>query len=76
MNLPIQFPIEAESIRQETRRFRALSPDERVHALEEMFRLYHFLLNTCGRPEALARFAQEEKDRARVSIQQFIARHG
>lgn len=76
MNLPIQFPDEAESIREETRRFRALSPDERVLALEEMFRLYHFLLNTSDRPEALARFAQEEEDRARVNIQQFVARHG
>lgn len=76
MNVPIQFPSDAEVIREETRRFRALSPDERVRALEEMFRLYHFLLNTSDRPEALARFAQEEEDAARASIQQFVARHG
>jgi hypothetical protein len=44
--------------------------------LEEMFRVYHFLLKTSDRPEALARFAQEEEDRARASIQQFVARHG
>lgn len=76
MNVPIQFPSEAETIREETRRFRALSPEDRVHALGEMFRLYHFLLNTSDRPEALARFAQEEEAAARIAIQQFVARHG
>lgn len=76
MNVPIQFPSEAETIREETRHFRALSPEDRVRTLDEMFRLYHFLLNTSDRPAALARFAQEEEDAARTSIQQFIARHG
>jgi hypothetical protein len=76
MNVPIQFPSEAEVIREETRRFRALSPDDQVGRLQEMFRLYHFLLKSSDRPEALARFAQEEQDRARVSIQGFVARHG
>jgi hypothetical protein len=76
MKLPVQFPSEAETIREETRRFRALSPENRVRALGEMFRLYHFLLNTSDRPDVLARFAQEEEAAARVSIQQFVARHG
>jgi hypothetical protein len=76
MNVPIQFPDEADVIGEETRRFRALSPDDRVRMLEEMFRLYHFLLNTSDRPAALARFAQEEEDAARVAVQQFVARHG
>jgi hypothetical protein len=76
MNVPIPFPSEADRIREETRRFRALSPDERVRALGEMFRVYHFLLKTSDRPEALARFAQEEEERARASIQEFVARHG
>jgi hypothetical protein len=39
-----------------------------------MFRLYHFLVKTSDRPEALARFAQEEEDRARIAIQEFVAR--
>ncbi len=76
MNVPIRFPIQAEVIREETRRFRALSPNDQVRMLQEMFRNYHFLLNSSDRPEALARFAQEEEDRARLSIQQFVARHG
>ena len=76
MNVPIRFPSEAEVIREETRRFRALSPDEQVGKLDEMFRLYHFLLKTSDRPEVLARLAQEEEARARVNIEQFVARHG
>ena len=76
MNIPIQFPGKAEVIREETQRFRALSHDDRVHMLNEMFRVYHFLLKSSDRPEALARFAQEEEDRARIAVQQFVARHG
>jgi hypothetical protein len=76
MNVPIQFPSEAETIREDTRRFRALSPEEQVRTLEEMFRLYHFLLKTSDQSEALARFAQDEEDAARIAIQQFVARHG
>ena len=76
MNVPIQFPSEAEVIREETRRFRALSPEDRVRMLDEMFRVYHFLLKTSNRPESLARFSEEEEDRAWIGIQQFVARHG
>jgi hypothetical protein len=76
MNIPIQFPSAAEVICEETRRFRALSPENQVRMLDEAFRLYHFLLKVSDRPEALARFAQEEEDAARIAIQQFVARHG
>lgn len=76
MNVPIQFPSDADVVREETRRFRALSPEEQVRMLGEMHRNYRFLLNSSDRPEALARFAEEEEERARVSIQQFVKRHG
>ncbi len=75
MNVPIHFPAAASVIAEETARFRALSPEERVRTLGEMFRLYHFLASNSARPDALAQFAREEEDRGRKAIEEFIARH-
>src|SRR5258708_579431 len=75
MDLPIKFPNSADVIAEEAARFRALSPEDRVYALDEMVRLYHFLAATSPRPEALARLAQQEEDRGRIAIEEFIARH-
>jgi hypothetical protein len=76
MNLPIKFPSDAAVIAEEAARFRALSPESRVLALGEMFRLYHFLASRSAHPVALARLAQEEEERGRKAIEEFVARHG
>jgi hypothetical protein len=76
MNIPIKFPNDGEVIAEEAARFRALSPERRVRALGEMFRLYRFLASNAAQPEAVARFAQEEEQRGRKAVEEFIARHG
>jgi len=76
VNVPIKFPSNAEVIVEETVRFRALSPERRVQALGEMFRLYRFLASNAAQPKVVARFAQEEEERSRKAIEEFIARHG
>ena len=43
MHLPIKFPSYEDVIAEDVARYRALSPDARVRALGEMFRLYQFL---------------------------------
>jgi hypothetical protein len=75
MQLPIAFPSQEEVIREEVARFRALTPDDRVHAFDEMFRLYHFLRETSGRQERIDRIADREEDEARRSILAFASRH-
>jgi hypothetical protein len=75
MNVPITFPTEIEVIAEESARFRALSPNDRVQIIGEMFRLYCFLQETFPNPQALARLAHEEKERERQTIKEFIARH-
>ena len=75
MQVPIQFPSQAEVIREEVRRFRALSPEEKVRALGEMYRVYRFLLESSPRPEVLTRLAQEEEEAQRAAIEAFAARH-
>ena len=76
MNLPIQFPSDADVIAEEVARFRALSPEARVRELGEMVRLYQFLLAQSSRPEVVARLAQEDEDRGRRAVEEFAARHG
>ena len=76
MKLPITFPDDAQVIAEEAAYFRALSPEERVRSLDELFRLYHFLMASSGQPETLARLAREEEQRGRALIQDFVAHHG
>ena len=76
MDLPIKFPSQQEVIDGEVARFRALSPEERVRELDEMFRLYHFLVAQSRNPELIARMAEEEEERGRKAVFEFAARHG
>ena len=76
MKIPIRFPSEADVIAEEAARFRGLSDEEKVRALNDCFRTYLFLLSASGRAEELKHRAEEEETRARVAIQEFAARHG
>jgi hypothetical protein len=76
MELPIRFPSEFEVIDEDVARFRALSAEERVLVLDEMFYLYHFLADKSAKPEALARFAREDEERGRAAVEEFVKRHG
>jgi hypothetical protein len=76
VNLPVKFPDNAEVIAEEAARFRALSPEERVRTIGEMFHLYHFLIAASARPEAASRLAEEDEERGRSLVQDFVARHG
>lgn len=75
MNIPIQFPDNAEIIAEEAARFRALSPEQRVRTFDEMFELYTYLTRSSDRPDALARVARDEEENERQAIREFAARH-
>ena len=75
MDLPIRFPNEADVIAEEAARFRALSPEARIHALGDAFREYHFLASV-DRSGKVHRYALEEERQGRMAIEEFVARHG
>ena len=75
MNVPIQFPADADVLADEVARFRALSPEKQVRILGEMFNVYRFLEDNAPRPDALAQFAREDEERNRKAIEEFVARH-
>jgi hypothetical protein len=45
MNLPIKFPNDTDVIAEEAALFRAMSPEERAGTLDEMFRVFQFLVH-------------------------------
>lgn len=75
MELPIRFPNNADVIAEDAARFRALSPEGRVRALDECVRLYEFLRLTSGRPERIDQVVEEDTRREWKAIQEFAARH-
>ena len=75
MDLPIKFPENAEVIAEEAARFRALSPENRVETLGEMFRVYQFLAERSSQPEEQARIIREEAERGRTAVKEFVTRH-
>jgi hypothetical protein len=76
MNLPIRFPSVVEVITEEVARFRALSDEDRVRTLGELFHTYHFLASHSATPEALVRIARDDEGRSRAAIEEFVKRHG
>ena len=76
MDLHIKFPNAIDVITDEVARFQALSPEEQLRQLAEVFRLYRFLEAHSGSPSSVAACAREEKDRSRKAVEEFIARHG
>jgi hypothetical protein len=75
VDLPIRFPRDEEVITEEVARFRALSDQDQVRTLGELFSTYHFLASRATKPEVIARFALEEEERGRKAVEEFVKRH-
>ncbi len=75
MELPIRFPSDEDVIAEDVARFRALSDEDQVRTLGEMFRTYYFLVERATKPEAISRFAIEDEDRGRRAVEEFVKRH-
>ena len=76
MDIPIKFPSQTDVITEEVAQFQALSPEEKIHELEEAFHLFHFLVTNSPNPELVWRELEEEEERGRKAVLEFAARHG
>jgi hypothetical protein len=76
MDLPINFPSEVQVITEEVRRFQALSPENRLQTLDELFKVCLFLEGNSERRMAVERCSREYEERGRKAVQEFVARHG
>jgi len=76
MDLPIQFPSEAEVIAEEVRRFRMLSPAQRVRSVLALISTGARLMRNSPRAEFMRQYTREQEELAQQVLKELIARHG
>jgi hypothetical protein len=74
--LPIQFPNDVEVIAEEAERFRALSSHDRLAVICGLLDAGALMLHNSPRSAFLVRHASDQERAWRLSIQEFLARHG
>ena len=75
MNLPVKFPSDADVIREEVARFRALSPEERIRFIHGLLAAGALMMQKSPRAAFLRQYALEQENLAQQAIKDFIARH-
>jgi len=76
MDLPVKFPSETEAILEDVARFRALSPRERIRAIQGILADGAYLLSISPNAAWAKQYFEEQKLLERRNIREFIARHG
>ena len=75
MDLPIKLPNEADVIIEEVKRFRALSPEDRMRVIRGLLNAGKLMLNRSPKAAFMRDQILEEKNLARQAIKEFIGRH-
>ena len=75
MDLPIKFPSETEVILEDVARFRALSPTERIRAIQGLLAGGRSLMTKSPKAAWAEQYAEEQKHLERRNILEFIVRH-
>lgn len=75
MELPIQFPNDADVIAEEAARFRALSPEERMRVIADLLNAGEQLMKLSPKAEFLRQYTQKQEELAQQAFKEFIARH-
>lgn len=75
MELPIRFPSEADVIRADAARFRALTPQQRVQKLRGMLLTGARLKRLSLKADFMSQYIQEQETLARLAVREFLSRH-
>lgn len=75
MDLPIQFPSDADVAYEEARRFRALSDRERARSIRGLLRGGERMIRHSAKAAFLRSYSIEQEELARTNVREFIARH-
>ena len=76
MDLPLEFPSDVEVIAEEVARFRALSTEQRMRVIREIFEAGAMMMRHSPNAAYLRQYALEQKELERQAIRDIIARHG
>ena len=75
MNLPIQFPSNADVVAEEAARFQALSPEAKFENFRGVLAAGEWMMKQSSNSEFVRSHALEQEAIAMRSIKEFIARH-
>jgi hypothetical protein len=75
MNLPINFPSDADVISEEAERFRALSPENRLRSIRGLLAAGALIMRQSPKAAFLRDYTLEQENRARQAVKEFFARH-
>ena len=75
MDLPIKFPSQADVIVEEIARFRALSAAERLQSIRGLLAAGALMMRRSPKQGFLREHTQDQENRAREAVKEFIARH-
>jgi hypothetical protein len=75
MDLPIRFPADADVIAEESARFRALSPEERMRCIRNLLETGALMMRQSPKASFLREYTRQQEELARTNIKEFIARH-
>ncbi len=75
MNLPIQFPSDADVITEEVRRFRALSDQERMRSIRGLLAAGALMMRQSPRSAFLRECTLEQENQSRRAVREFVTRH-
>jgi hypothetical protein len=76
MKLPIQFPSDADVIAEESARFRALAPADRIRSIHGMLAAGALLISRAPNAAFLREQSLIQEELARKAIEEFLSRHG
>ena len=75
MDLPINFPSDADVIAEEAARFRALSPQERMRSIRGILEAGALMMQRSPKAAFLREYTLLQEDLYRKAVKEFIARH-
>jgi hypothetical protein len=75
MHVPVRFPSDAEVIIEEVARFRALSPKDRVLAIQGLLAAGALVMRRSAKAAFLRDYTLEQENRACQAVKEFLRRH-
>jgi hypothetical protein len=75
MNLPIQFPSNAEVVAEEAARFRALPPEAQFEVFRGVLAAGEWMMKQSPNSEFVRSHTLEQEEMAMRAVKEFIARH-
>ena len=75
MNLPIQFPSNADVVAEEAARFQALSPEAKFEIFRGVLAAGEWMMQQSSNSEFVRSHALEQEEDAMRAVKEFIARH-